>query len=125
MIRGVEVTLLNEQGEPAKYTLPPLSLDVLEDLGPRIDAFMEATKTQQSPSLGEMKLIVDVVHGALQRNYPQMPRMQVARSIDMGNMMSLFMAALNVSMPPVPQEIAGSGEGASLGESIGAGSKQN
>lgn len=115
MIKGVKVTLGEQE-----YVLPPCSMDTLEELGPAVDEFMAVHKTGGQPSLTHMRVIVDLVHGALLRNYPHLTRKEVAMGIDLSNMTALFMAAMNVSMPPA-SEGAASNEGGTLGELTGAG----
>ena len=81
--KGVEIQL---DGKP--YIVPPLSLGAIEDLQPEIEA------AGARPSA---KLVIDLLHRALQRNYPSITREQVREGIDIGAMLEVFGAVLGVS----------------------------
>jgi hypothetical protein len=79
MIPGNEIELGGEV-----YTLPPLSLGDVERHQARVKAGEDSPAT----------LIVDAVHAALKRNYPDLDRAVVADNLDiatMGHFMNLVM----------------------------------
>jgi hypothetical protein len=71
--------------------IPPLSLSALEQLQEKLSAF---DGTLSSASTGT---VVDCVHAALLRNYPDMQRESVSNLLDVGNMMDVMACVMDVS----------------------------
>lgn len=72
--------------------IPPISLGALEQLQERIGSFTgDVTDSQQ------VGTVIDAAHAALQRNYPEMTRAQVANLIDVANMGDVFTSLMDVS----------------------------
>lgn len=120
LIPGVQVQL----GTVA-YTMPPCGFDVLEAQADALDAHLFSPSAAASASpLPKIKLAVDLVHGALRRNYPEITRELVAQGITVDNAPELLAKAISQSLPPTPPALAAperEGEGAAtLGESPGA-----
>lgn len=72
------------------YVMPPLSLGVLEQMGPKITAFDPSDFTQ-------MGTVIDIAHASLARNYPELTREQVGEIVDLGNFQEVFTAVMDVS----------------------------
>lgn len=64
------------------YVVPPLNLKALRRLLPSI----EQLKSSGIPSNEDMDVIVDIVHTALLRNYPELTKAEVEDGLDMANM---------------------------------------
>lgn len=90
--------------EPTKYqgipydfgggrvlVIPPLSLGTYEQLQSRL-----ADLDDRSISPEYIGTVVDSVHAALQRNYPDMTREEVAGLIDLQNMQDVMACVLDV-----------------------------
>lgn len=116
LIQGIDITL-----GTVSYTLPPCGFDTLERHADGIEKHFFKAKVTDSLSTEKLKLITDVVHGALMLNYPDMKREEVARGINMANAAQLVQAALVQSFPPAPAALKQSdNKGAlTLGESTG------
>lgn len=85
---------LKHKGTPVEFSIgtllvPPLSLAFIEQHGDRL--------TSYAGGLGDSKLVVDCLHGALARNYPEISRAAVADLIDLGNMQAVMDAVMKVS----------------------------
>ena len=88
-IPGVELTLGGE-----KYILPPLSINSLIQIKPRIDAFMNSADPTDLESLNT---VVDAAAAALLRNYPEMTTDEIGNLIDLGNMQDVLRSVMDVS----------------------------
>lgn len=84
--KGIEMDLGGE-----KLIVPALNLTALEMLGDKLENFNEATALQR------IGTAVDVTLAALNRNYPDMTRAQVADFIDLGNMADVMAAVMGIS----------------------------
>lgn len=71
--------------------IPPLSLSALEQMQDRLQSF---DGTLSSDSTGT---VIDCVHAALLRNYPEMTRQQACDLLDVGNMMDVMACVMDVS----------------------------
>lgn len=81
-----------------KLVVPPLNFKALQAFKERLQGF-EATA--QSVSSVDMGLVIDVLHSALRRNYPDGSPSAVSRDfleewVDVGNMMDLMQATMDV-----------------------------
>lgn len=85
-IPGKAISLSGEE-----YVVPPLSLASMETNGDRIGQFRGGVDAQSA------SIVIDVVHAALLRNYPELTREEVANGLDLGNMNDAFEAVLNLS----------------------------
>jgi hypothetical protein len=70
----------------AFYEVPPLSLGAVERFAPELQSGV-VTPT----------LVIDITLAALQRNYPEMTRPQVAEMIDTANVERIFLAIVGGS----------------------------
>lgn len=86
-IKGIAINLSGET-----MIVPPLSLGALEQLQERIMKF--------SGDIGDrdqVATVIDAVHSALRRNYPEVTRDAVADMIGLENMNEVFEAVMDVS----------------------------
>lgn len=72
--------------------IPPLSLGAAERLQNRLTELREGTLDPES-----IGTVVDTVHAALLRNYPDMTREEVADLIDLENMQEVMTCAMDVA----------------------------
>lgn len=87
---GEEIELGGE-----KYIVPALSLRQIRELAPKLDK-LDSTEAGL-PQLEQITAVVDVLHAALSRNYPEMTQDQLLDLIDLGNMSALIAAAMRTS----------------------------
>lgn len=73
------------------YVLPPLSLAAMEVMEKELAAFTGGTDG------ASIRTVVDAVHSALKRNYPNIERQEVAEGLDLGNMGEVMEAVMDVS----------------------------
>jgi len=85
--KGIAVQLGDEE-----LVVPPIALGALEQLQSRLSGF-----TGDVTDISQIGLVLDVALAALKRNYPEMTRDQLADLIDVGNMMEVFEAVMDVS----------------------------
>jgi len=76
------------------YTVPPIALGALRELLPRIKQIDIAAGV---PAGDDLELLLDVVHAALVRNYPDLTKAQLADVVDMGNVFPLFRCVMGQS----------------------------
>ncbi len=97
------------------YVLPPLSFGALEDCQERLRLIAEGSGASDAMQL--QAAFVDVIHAALVRNYPDMPRAVVRDNVDWDTAPQLFRLVMERSLPQAgPGEIpAASPSGASTG----------
>ena len=87
-VPGEEFTFSGGQ----KLTIPPLSLGALEQLIDPINEVMSGAIDKKAIST-----IIDAVHAALKRNYPDMTREGVADLLDFSNMQRALSAVMSAS----------------------------
>ncbi len=75
-----------------ELVIPPLSLGAIEQLQGLI-----AKMDGQSKVGIDARVIIEVTHAALHRNYPEMKREDVAALIDLQNALNVWSAVMNVS----------------------------
>ncbi|WP_025041028.1 hypothetical protein [Nitrosospira briensis] len=85
MINGIKMKLGG-----AVYIVPPLSLGAIELMQDRISKF------QVGASLESVGTVIDALHSALARNYPEMTRAKVAEMVDLGDMQEVMEAIMDV-----------------------------
>jgi hypothetical protein len=73
------------------YVVPPLSLGALEVLQSRIEAF-DGSMNKES-----VATVIDCLHAALRRNYPDITREVVADMVDVANFGQVMNAVMNAS----------------------------
>ena len=73
--------------------LPPLSLRQFIQLQPRLSAF----NMQDAVQTVDMGLVVDTVHAAASRNYPELTWDDVADSLDIPTGVKAFLAVMDVT----------------------------
>lgn len=101
MIDGVTLNLGGTD-----YVVPPLNFKALRRLLPVIERF---GKAGASFTPEQMDGVVEVVHAALTRNYPDFPREQLEDVIDLGNAATVLTAVLGASGFIVGNAAPGSG----------------
>jgi hypothetical protein len=87
-VKGISFAFNNED----VLVVPPLTIGLLEQLQQRIS---EVEGNAADPK--QIATIIDTVHAALLRNYPEMTRDQVGALIDLGNMNEVFACVMDVS----------------------------
>lgn len=86
-IKGISLNLSGET-----LVVPPLSLGALEQLQERINKFNGDIGDRE-----QVATVIDAVHAALRRNYPEITRDTVADMIGLENMNEVFEAVMDVS----------------------------
>ena len=89
MIDGVAVKMGNMQ-----YTVPPMNFKLLKKLNPQMT---QITAVVGTPTEAQTEAIIDVVHGCLLRNYPEITRDEIEENLDLGNTQSVIKAIMGVS----------------------------
>lgn len=74
------------------WIIPPLSLGDLEVLQERLSELRPG-----ATDVGSIRTIVDAAHAAVRRNYPDVTREQVADAVDLGNMIDVIEAVMDVA----------------------------
>lgn len=77
------------------YTVPALSLRQVREMAPKLD-LLDSNETGL-PAVEQVDALVDVLHAALQRNYPSITKDELLDLIDLGNMTTLIKAAMRTS----------------------------
>lgn len=107
--KGPEVTLGG-----TVYVVPPLSFGALEDVRERMQLIADGSA---SDPMHLQAAFVDVIHAALLRNYPDLPRATVRDNIDWDTAPAIFQKVMERSLP---QAAPGESRAASpSGESTG------
>lgn len=76
------------------YTIPPLSFKQLRSVLPKINLIGSMSG---APTEEEMDAVIDVVHAALTRNYPEFTRESVEEVLDLGNAGDVIKAIMGTS----------------------------
>jgi hypothetical protein len=74
------------------WIIPPLSLGDLEVMQNRIAALEKGAIDKET-----VRTVIDATFAALKRNYPDLSREDVAGALDLGNMMDVIAAVMDVS----------------------------
>lgn len=118
LIAGIQIDL----GGVA-YTMPPCGFDTLEKYAEDLDRHIFSSAASAALTLDKVRLTVNVVHGALQLNYPELTREVVARGLNADNAARYLTLAISQSLPPPPAALQGAGESVkTLGELTGVAS---
>lgn len=107
MIPGVKVSMSG-----ADWTIPPLTLGSLRRLLPQVQKMTAGTPMSEE----QIDTLVEVVHAAMTRNYPDLTQERVLDLLDVGNASAVMGAVLNAS------GLRAAGEAAPVARSNGAGS---
>ena len=73
------------------YVVPPLNFRTLQSLQSRLEKFSGGVDA------ASLDIVVDSLHGALQRNYPGITRDQCVDFLDLENMVEIMQAVMDVS----------------------------
>jgi len=77
-----------------EYRIPPLAFGALQDLQENIGS-LQGMST--NPTKDQMNVVVDIVHMAVKRNYPDIDINELRDMIDLGNFQAVLEAVLNTS----------------------------
>lgn len=80
-------------GGGQQYTLPPLTLGALQ----RLQQPLMQLQAAEALAPASLATIAQAVHSSLRRNYPAVTLEQVGELVDVGNMLELVAAVLDVS----------------------------
>lgn len=78
------------------YTVPPLSFKQLRNLRGTFEQ-IASVKDGAIPTDEQIGAMIDIVHAALTRNYPELTKEQVENMIDLKNMQTIVTAIMGVS----------------------------
>jgi hypothetical protein len=78
-----------------EFVVPALSLRQIRELAPKLDQL--DSDAAGLPSVDQISIVVDVLHAALSRNYPELTKEDLVDLIDLGNMSALIKAAMRTS----------------------------
>ncbi|MDP5209994.1 hypothetical protein [Microbulbifer sp. 2205BS26-8] len=73
------------------FVFPPLNLGALEQLQERLQNFSADTSPES------ISVVIDAALASLVRNYPEITRAEVVELIDLGNMLEIFQAVMDIS----------------------------
>jgi hypothetical protein len=83
------------------YTVPPLAIGAVKELLPRMQTLRAIDGI---PSAEDIDTMVEVVHAAITRNYPDMTRETLLELLDLGNMADVFRSIMGRSgLTPVAE----------------------
>lgn len=105
-IKGIVVSLGG-----VDHVVPPLTLGALEDHEEQIAAI------DTLPRNAQLRLIVDLAHRSLVRNYPDLDRRAVAELVDVANAHQVYAALMASSIPA--QDPAAPGEPGAVASGTG------
>lgn len=86
MTPGIKLTLGGTE-----YTVPPLALGTIEDMEDQLKDFRGGIDADS------VKTVIDATTAGLQRNYPDITRDEVRGMLDLGNMIDVMQALMDVS----------------------------
>lgn len=84
--KGITLTLGDRD-----YVVPPLNFRTLQALQARLEKFTGGVDAES------LDLVVDSLHGAIQRNYPETTREECIDLLDLDNMEDVMQAVMDVS----------------------------
>jgi len=84
---GIDVTIAGE-----KYIVPALSLGQMEEFLPAFERLSKMDPATQSISKENNRDIVDVLHAAFSRNYPEITKEDIKKLIDLKNVRTIVAA---------------------------------
>jgi hypothetical protein len=77
-----------------EYRIPPLGFAAIKDMQANLEVLQGMTG---APTGDQMKVVAEVVHAAMRRNYPDITPEQVLDMLDLGNFQRVFGAVLGMS----------------------------
>ena len=86
---GVVVRIGNKE-----LVVPPLNFKILRKIQPKLQ---QLTTVGQVPDDEQIDSILEVVHLAVSRNYPEMTREELEELVDLGNLPAIIGAIMGVS----------------------------
>lgn len=84
--RGVEIQLGGRD-----FIVPALTLGQLRTLQPRLDGLGTAPQSEQ------MATMLDAIHAAVARNYPEIDQAELEGLIDLSDLQTVFAAVMGIS----------------------------
>lgn len=91
--KGQKIELAGQE-----YVVPALSFGQLRELQPRLAALAKFDGLSEEAITEEaIDTMVDVIHSAISRNYPELPKSFVKECLDLSNMMEVLTAVMGVS----------------------------
>ena len=92
------------------YIVPPLSFKHLRTLEEKIAA-LSGIKTK--PTADQLSAVIEIVHAAITRNYPDITKEQLEDWLDIGNMKTVIPAIMGMSgLVSSGESVAGPGQAA-------------
>jgi hypothetical protein len=91
MIDGVTMQIAGRE-----WVIPPLNLKQLKKLGPKLNQIPAGPATVM-PTEEQLGNILELIHSALSRNYPDLTLDEVEDMIDLGNMVKVIQAVMGIS----------------------------
>lgn len=79
-----------------KWIVPPLNLRLIREHREKIKS-LKVGLTAQDGGLDQMEIMLDIIHGAMLRNYPNVTRPEVEEMVDVVNVGAIMQAILNMS----------------------------
>ena len=76
------------------YTVPPLNFKRLRLLKPEIELLAGVSG---APSAEQMDAMIQIIHSALERNYPELSKEDVEEMLDLGNAPKVLNAIMGVA----------------------------
>ncbi len=93
MFEGIEIDLGGK-----KYTVPPLNLARLKKALPILESIKSLDmENPGSLTMKQADAVIQVIHLALSRNYPEMTEADVEEAVDLGNLMKIIPAIMGLS----------------------------
>jgi hypothetical protein len=89
LIDGVEISMGGK-----KWTVPPLTLKQVKKFQPILEGL---GNLDEANALAQSDALVEVIHAAIARNYPEVIRDEIDELLDLGNLMPVVQAVMGVS----------------------------
>jgi len=77
-----------------EYTVPPLNFKRIRALKPQIEQLSTSNSTLNDE---QMDVAIEVVHSAMERNYPDLRKEHIEEMLDLGNVHKVLSAIMGVS----------------------------
>jgi hypothetical protein len=87
LVEGVEIKIGRKT-----FIVPPLTFGLLKKLKPQLELLSTVDASATELSDDKMNAMVDVVHAALMRNYPNLARADLEDDLDIGNVPKIMEA---------------------------------
>jgi len=99
---GVSIKLGNQE-----FIVPPLSLKSLRQLSDKLNSLQSLNGL---PSNEQISVMVEVIHHAIRRNYPDLSQEALEDILDLGNIQMVFPAIMSASGLDQKKVIASQGQ---------------